>query len=214
MEERYPWLKNVPFLWPELVAFLEGYKPILITKTIYWRLPDERWYKCNIDRASKGNHGPSSYGFFVRDWQGNLIYAECKELGINSNVFAEARAMMKGLLHCVTQELHPLILETDSLLIKNVVDGVWEIPWCVITEVERIRKMKAEFNVIIQHVYREGNTLADFLTNLAFDFAGTQSFNSFAELPSAGKKILNLDKHQVPNLKIRNVKNAEHIGVP
>ncbi|XP_060170793.1 uncharacterized protein LOC132601744 [Lycium barbarum] len=155
-KSRYPWLKNIPFLWPELVVFLEGYKPILISKIVYWRLPYERWYKCNTDGASKGNPGPSSYGFCVRDWHEDLIYAECNELRLNSNVVAEARAMMEGLVYCVNHELHPLILETDSLLMKNVVDGIWEIPWCIITEVERIRRMKVEFNVLIQHVYREG----------------------------------------------------------
>ncbi|XP_060202710.1 uncharacterized protein LOC132631124 [Lycium barbarum] len=195
-------------LWKRRNTIKHGGK-VSLNKVVH-----ERWYNCNIDGASKGNPRPSSYGFCVKDWQGNLIYAECKELGINSNVFAEARAMMKGLLYCVTQELHPLILETDSLLMKNVVDGVWEIPWCVITEMERIRKMKVEFNVIIQHVYIEGNTLAGFLINLAFDFASTQSFSSFAELPSTGRKILNLDKRQVPNLRIRNAKIAEHIGEP
>ncbi|XP_060170637.1 uncharacterized protein LOC132601572 [Lycium barbarum] len=213
MEDGYPWLKNIPFLWPELVVFLEGYKPILISKIVYWRLPYERWYKCNTDGTSKGNPGPSSYGFCVRDWHGDLIYAECKELGLNSNVVAEARAMMEGLVYCVNHEFHPLVLETDSLLMKNVVDGICEIPWCIITEVERIRRMKAEFNVLIYHVYMEGNTLADFLTNLAFDFAGTISFNSFTDLPSAGRKILHLDKHQVPNLRIRNVKNLRGIDV-
>lgn len=31
---RYPWLENISFLWPDLVEYLEGYKPIVIAKTV------------------------------------------------------------------------------------------------------------------------------------------------------------------------------------
>jgi len=41
-----------------------------------------------------------------------------------------------------------------------------------------------ECHVQIQHVYREGNTLADYLANLAFVNPDRIVYNSFAELPS------------------------------
>lgn len=135
------------------------------------------------------------------------MYAQCKKLGHKTNVEAEARAMMKGLVFCVEHDIQPLILETDSIMLKNMVEGRWETPWCISTEVEKIRRVMENFNVIIHHIYREGNTLADFLTNLAFDFAGTAKFSNFSELPSAGRRILNLDKQQIPNLRTKNAKN-------
>ncbi|KAH0652772.1 hypothetical protein KY285_030322 [Solanum tuberosum] len=33
---------------------------------------------------------------------------------------------------------------------------------------------------------------------------GRQQFNTYNELPLQGRKILNLDKHSVPNLRIKN----------
>lgn len=66
--------------------------------------------------------------------------------------------------------------------------------------------MKDHFNVIFQHVLREGNTLADYLTNLAFSSAGTMTINPFNELSSAGRRLLDLDKAHVPNLMIRVAK--------
>ncbi|WMV19533.1 hypothetical protein MTR67_012918 [Solanum verrucosum] len=66
------------------------------------------------------------------------------------------------------------------------------------------------FNVLIQHVYREGNSLVDFLSNQDFVFAGTTNFYSFSELPCAGRKILNLDKIQTPNLRFRAANNPNH----
>lgn len=53
------------------------------------------------------------------------------------------------------------------------------------------------------HCYREGNALADFLANHAFEVDGLVQFHSFAGLPSQARKILNLDKAQVPNFIIK-----------
>ncbi|KAH0689217.1 hypothetical protein KY290_017352 [Solanum tuberosum] len=57
---------------------------------------------------------------------------ECKEIGDTTNIVDEARAILKGLSYCVDHELHPLILETDYMLMKKVVEGDWKIP-CVIS---------------------------------------------------------------------------------
>lgn len=56
--------------------------------------------------------------------------------------------------------------------------------------------------VQIRHIFREGNQLADYLANLAFD---QEKFivTAFNQLPSSGKKILNSDKQQCPYLKLR-----------
>lgn len=59
------------------------------------------------------------------------------------------------------------------------------------------------FNVIVEHVIREGNTLADFMTNYVFIFISTSIFHYFSEMPSAGRRLLNLDKSHTPNLNIR-----------
>lgn len=46
----------------------------------------------------------------------------------------------------------------------------------------------------VQHSFRKGNTLANYLTNLVFIFAGSFQFNHFQEMPSEGRRIINLDK--------------------
>ncbi|KAK4724480.1 hypothetical protein R3W88_027259 [Solanum pinnatisectum] len=58
-------------------------------------------------------------------------------------------------------------------------------------------------SVRVQHSLREGNTLADFFANLVFHFAGIYEFNQFQEVPSAGRRIINLDKPSSPQLRIR-----------
>lgn len=34
---RYPWLPNIPLLWPDMVPFFEGYKPYIVTKRVTWQ---------------------------------------------------------------------------------------------------------------------------------------------------------------------------------
>lgn len=75
---RYPWQPRIPLLWPQMINFFENYKPYVVTKRVIWQFPYEGWFKCNTDRASRGNPGPSSYGFCIRDHEGNLVFAKAK----------------------------------------------------------------------------------------------------------------------------------------
>lgn len=100
----------------------------------------------------------------------------------------------------------PFDMETDSLVMKKIIDDEWETPWSIGAEVRRIKEIKESYNVLFQHVMREGNKVADYLANLVFSFAGTIIFHSFQELPSEGKALINMDKAQVPNLRVRIAK--------
>nr|XP_016509522.1 PREDICTED: uncharacterized protein LOC107826990 [Nicotiana tabacum] len=90
-----------------------------ITTRVTWQFPFHGWYKCNTDGALKGNPGPSSLGFCVRDDEGDAVYARAVDMGVTTNVVAEAKAILQGLEYCVKHDLHPLILETDSLVMKK-----------------------------------------------------------------------------------------------
>ncbi|XP_075097955.1 uncharacterized protein LOC142175269 [Nicotiana tabacum] len=136
---RYPWRQNVPLLWHDMIRFFEGYKPYVMIKRVIWKFPFESWFKCNTDGASKGNLGPSSYGFCIHDCQGNLVYAKAKEISETTNIVAEAKAIAEGLDYCVEKNLHPLIIETDSLTMKKIIEGEWYKPWCIGTDVRRIK---------------------------------------------------------------------------
>lgn len=70
----------------------------------------------------------------------------------------------------------------------------------------KINEKKSTYNVLFQYVLREGNNVADFLDNLVFFFAGTIIFKSFHKLPFEGKILINMDKSQIPNLRIRIAK--------
>jgi len=54
----------------------------------------------------------------------------------------------------------------DSLIGKKIIDGIWEIPWAIVVDIRRIQGMVREHTEEVLHaqVHREGNMLADFLT--------------------------------------------------
>lgn len=56
-----------------------------------------------------------------------------------------------------------------------------------------------------------GNMLADYLANMAFGTTGRYKIHNFSDLPSQAKRILNLDKQEVANLRIRTKKIKPYI---
>ncbi|KAH0755906.1 hypothetical protein KY290_026176 [Solanum tuberosum] len=124
------WIKGMPFK----VSFL-------VWRTVVWKLLEMGSFKCNSDGASKGNPSPSSGAFCIRNGEGNLFYAEVGRLFDGSNLVAEVVALRLGLEYCVQHNLLPVTLETDSLSLKNILDGSWEIPWGIVMEVKRIKML-------------------------------------------------------------------------
>lgn len=97
-------------------------------------------------------------------------------------------------------------IETDSLILKNVLIGEWKIPWSIAIEVHAIEEMRRDKKVQICHVLREGNSLTDYFTNLVFDFAGDFIFHNFQEVLSTGRKIINSNKSLLPYIRSRMIK--------
>ncbi|XP_070046476.1 uncharacterized protein [Nicotiana tomentosiformis] len=100
-------------------------------RRVTWQLLFHGWYKYNIDGDSKGNPGPIFLGFCVSDDEGDVVYARAVDLGVTTNVVAEAKAILEGFEYCVEYDLHPLILETNSLVMKKAIEWEWDPPWLV-----------------------------------------------------------------------------------
>ncbi|XP_060170630.1 uncharacterized protein LOC132601565 [Lycium barbarum] len=62
-------------------------------------------------------------------------------------------------------------METDSLTMQKVLDGIWEVPWNIALPVMSIQRWRKDKDISVVHVFREGNSVADYFTNLVFDFA-------------------------------------------
>lgn len=53
--------------WLEILQELEQRRSKMKITKVEWKFPNEGWMKYNIDVASRGNPGVSSYAFFLRD---------------------------------------------------------------------------------------------------------------------------------------------------
>lgn len=180
---RFSCFQELPRYWPHIVEILERWQPRYSYKMVRWLYPPPDWYKCNTDGASKGNPGPSSAAFCVRNSAGDIIGAKGRSLSISTNLMAEVVAIRVGIHYCIERSLLPLIVEIDSLSMTKFIEGIWEVPWSVVKEVEAINKMRKNVPIQLKHTLREGNTLADFFANLVVNFAGTYLVKKFQELP-------------------------------
>ena len=85
--------------------------------------------KCNTDGASKRNPGMSSYGYCIRDENGDLIYAKPNSIGETTNMDTEVTTARKALHFCLENGLTKVRLETDSLTLKKMLNRSWRSSW-------------------------------------------------------------------------------------
>lgn len=72
------------------------------------------WVMCNTDGASRGNPGPSSAEFWIRDSNAEIVFAKGVKIDDNINLVAEA--IRQGLIFCRDHGISNVIIEPDSLL--------------------------------------------------------------------------------------------------
>ncbi|XP_019240114.1 PREDICTED: uncharacterized protein LOC109220105 [Nicotiana attenuata] len=193
---------QVPHRWSNLLTMMENYTPRLKYEKVLWEFPMEGWIKVNTDGASRGNPGRSSIGFCLRDASGDVKYALGREITEGSNNEAEAVAILEALRICRTLNYSHIWLQTDSMLMKNTIEGTWKPPWCIVEYVEEIMKLKEGCRMKLSHIFREGNKLADHLANFALDYGMIEGYD-FWDLDVQGRRIVNEDKMQCPYIRVK-----------
>lgn len=129
----------------------------------------------NTDGGSRGNPGPAAYGFVIQDVTSGagIILEKCGNyLGITTNNQAEYAALVAGVSWVLEHHKDAeLLIRMDSLLIVNQVKGLYKVknPGLLLKWRE-VRVLLAQLpKYTIEHTYREGNSLADELVNIALD---------------------------------------------
>lgn len=119
-------------------------------------------YTYNNDSASKENHSSSSSAFQIRDGEERFVYVETRKVEDCSIIMDEVVATRMSLEHYISDNLLPVILETDSLILKKIFDLFLKFNWAIATEITKIRMMMNSNEVGVEHTLREGNQLIDF----------------------------------------------------
>ncbi len=131
----------------------------------------------NTDGASRGNPGPSSYGYVIKDAKSSLIiHQEGQKIGHATNNVAEYTAVLKALeyvaKYLTKKAPHQIEVIADSQLIAQQLAGNFKIKHPKLKPIfEQIKIIEMELGGVVHYrnVPRAQNFLADRLANQALD---------------------------------------------
>ncbi|XP_041016195.1 14.7 kDa ribonuclease H-like protein [Juglans microcarpa x Juglans regia] len=153
-----------------------------------------------MDGSSIGNPGSCGIGRVIRDDLGRLVQAYASHVGYGSNNKVELMALLHGLRICKSLNISNVIVEMDSMVVISWWlrgrCGVWYLEdfW------EEIIGLTCTIHCCFQHVFREGNRVADWLakeeaSGIDFDFSN----NSI--MPRVLQGLIRLDSLGLPSLR-------------
>jgi ribonuclease HI len=127
-----------------------------------------------FDGGSRGNPGPAGIGVSLTDEEGTPLYELGEFLGRRTNNVAEYTALLRGLHAAKTLGAAKLTVRSDSELLVRQINGIYKVKSPDLKPLfqQAVALINALGDVTVSHVYREGNTRADELANLAMDTAG------------------------------------------
>jgi ribonuclease HI len=140
------------------------------------------------DGASKGNPGPAGAGAVLFDPDGRPVFRLGKYLGRMTNNMAEYHGLIEGLKVAKGLGLPSLRVRMDSQLAVRQIDGQYRVKNPGLLPLwQEAKSLLSSFSPwSIEHVYREGNSLADKLASSAA-VAGAEGRISPGDfLPGAG----------------------------
>jgi ribonuclease HI len=132
--------------------------------------------KIFIDGGSRGNPGKSAIGYVIYDEQDNEIYRFGKELGNQTNNFAEYSALLEVLKYLsdndqIYKKKDQIVIYSDSWLVVNQINGLYKVRSTnIISLFQKIRILLFMMrNISIEHIGRENNKTADWIVNRVLD---------------------------------------------
>ncbi len=128
--------------------------------------------RVRTDGGSRGNPGPSGIGVVIEDREtGQILEEHHRYLGVTTNNQAEYQAVILALQRCVALGATSVEVLADSELLIRQANGEYRVKNPELQV--RFREMRELVikigRVVFKHVYREANTRADALANLAMD---------------------------------------------
>ena len=123
------------------------------------------------DGGSRGNPGPSAYGFVIYDMADKILVEDGAYLGITTNNQAEYQSLKVGLETALRLGITTLHVNMDSLLVINQMKRIYKVKNVDLlplynSALESSKKFK---KITFTHVPRERNKKADSLVNQVLD---------------------------------------------
>ena len=124
-----------------------------------------------FDGGSRGNPGPAGVGVTIVDESGKSLYELGEFIGRCTSNQAEYRALCRGVAAAVALGAQKLAIKADSELVVRQLNGIYKVksPDLKPLYQQALALMRQIRDVRVTHVYREANSRADQLANLAMD---------------------------------------------
>ncbi|XP_060195288.1 uncharacterized protein LOC132624540 [Lycium barbarum] len=188
--------------WMQFIKIIEQAKTCIKSFPVKWSFPADGCVKLNTDGCSKGNPGNNGGGGVIRNNRGFLIAAYGINFGITTNNVAEALAMKIGIDWCTQNGYKCLDIESDSKLLVDWIMDEYNPPWNIIDTILDIKKLLEQADRwSIAHCYREGNRVANSLSNWGLNFNSITWITEFHNLPKEVKGEMNMDRMQMPTFR-------------
>ncbi|XP_058746496.1 uncharacterized protein LOC131619414 [Vicia villosa] len=144
---------------------------------VIWKSPLRDWVKINCDGAFTSFSNSSCVGI-ARNHDGNFLGAFASSLEIANSLMAELTSAMMAIELAYEKNWSNLWLETDSTTIIKAFNMPFLVP-CTIRNrwLDSINTV-SNWNFVVSHVVREGNSCADIFDNIGLNLNGS-TFYSF-----------------------------------
>ena len=124
-----------------------------------------------VDGGSRGNPGPAGYGVYILDENGNELGSLFKNLGIQTNNFAEYSGLIAALNYASTNNFKRVRIFSDSELMVRQINGIYRVKSPILSGLfEKAKSLIGELDDFsMAHIPRNRNKEADRFANLAMN---------------------------------------------
>ena len=127
-------------------------------------------YSLFTDGGARGNPGPAACGFSIQNGKEELLSAGWF-LGEKTNNYAEYCGLIWGLQNALACNIKNLEIYADSELMVKQINGEYKVKNAHLKVLHaQAKELFSRFeSIIIMHIYRSGNKVADRRVNEAMD---------------------------------------------
>ena len=141
-------------------------EPIMQRATT-WYTPPRSLFKINVDGMVAKAKRKAGVGVIVRDELGRVEATMCRNLNAPLGAIkTESKAIEAGLLFTQDIGIRDIVVESDALIMVQVLNGISALPFAVLVVIQGIMDLSKGFRrVEFSHVKRQGNRSAHVLSS-------------------------------------------------
>jgi len=139
---------------------------------IRWQSPNPNWIKINFDGSLQNSS--SVGGFIIRDWRGKVLKIGASNYGDSAIIVAEGRALHDGVQEAIASGYRRLHIERDNVPVIEALKGSSSTPWHLKLILQDVQTLLNQVELaIINHIFREANMAADWLSKFGHSISGS-----------------------------------------